>query len=160
MQGILSDRDIDALLSGQSFGHLACSDKGKPYIVPMAYVFHNNALYGQTTEGKKVDILRRNPLVCFQVEDVSGNGWRSAQCWGTFEELDFAALQQPQAVDIVRMLTKHIASIQQRMGVTVPFGPDGQAAVDQQGRRATVFRIAIQEKTGRWYAADTESASR
>lgn len=156
MHGTLSDRDIDALFAAQSFGHLGCSDEGKPYIVPMAYVFHNNALYGQTTEGKKIAILRSNPFVCFQVEEVTPTGWRSAQCWGTFEELDFAALQQPQAVDIVHMLTKHIASIQQRMGVTVPFGPDGHAAVDEHGRRATVFRIAIQEKTGRWYAAQTQ----
>lgn len=153
MQGALSDRDIDALFAAQSFGHLACSDDGKPYIVPMAYVFHNNALYGQTTEGKKIAILRSNPSVCFQVEEITADGWRSAQCWGTFEELDFGALQEPQSLDVVRMLTKHIASMQKRMGVTVPFGPDGHAAVDERGRRATVFRIAIQEKTGRWYAA-------
>jgi hypothetical protein len=49
----LSDTEIDALLTSEMFCHLACSEGGKPYVVPMAYVFHKNTIYGQTTEGKK-----------------------------------------------------------------------------------------------------------
>ncbi|NOS67438.1 MAG: hypothetical protein HOO67_03695 [Candidatus Peribacteraceae bacterium] len=84
MQDKLSDKEMNMLLSSEVFGHLGCCDDGKPYIVPMAYVYNENTLYGQTTEGKKVEKLRKNPLVCFQVESLKEGQWRSVICWGGY----------------------------------------------------------------------------
>ncbi len=108
----LSGGEIDTLLSREVFGHLGCVDGKRPYVVPMAFVFHDNVIYGQTSEGKKVEMLRRNPLVCFQVEKKGTYGWESAMCFGTFEELDFGELEKPESVEIVRLLTKRIGGIQ------------------------------------------------
>ena len=48
--------------------HLALVDDGKPYLVSMNYGFRDNCLYLHSAlEGKKIDIIRRNPEVCFQV---------------------------------------------------------------------------------------------
>ncbi len=69
---------MNSLLMSEVFAHLGCCEGSRPYIVPLAYVFHENALYGQTTEGKKVEILRKNPLVCFQVQKQEERQWRSA----------------------------------------------------------------------------------
>ncbi len=48
--------------------HLAMVDDGKPYMVSMNYGFRENAIYLHAAlEGRKIDILRKNPDVCFQV---------------------------------------------------------------------------------------------
>jgi nitroimidazol reductase NimA-like FMN-containing flavoprotein (pyridoxamine 5'-phosphate oxidase superfamily) len=152
MSRALTDAEIDDVLSSERFGRLGCAEDGKPYVFPMAYAFHANALYGQTTEGKKVAVLRRNPLACFQVDRLKGGRWRSVQCWGTFEELDFAGLREPEAMEITRLLTKHLGGIQQDVGILVPFAFGSSAkSLSKDGKASTLFRIAITEKTGRAY---------
>lgn len=146
---------MNALLESEVFGHMASADERKPYIVPMAYVFHDNALYGQTTEGKKVAMLRKNPQVCFQVESVKDHRWKSVVCWGIFEELDFKELQKAEAIEIVELLTRRIGSIQEKIGISVPFSFAGGALpLKVNEKQSTLFRIAIQEKTGRFYTAE------
>jgi hypothetical protein len=155
MQGTLSEAEMNILLSSEVFGHLGCTDGLKPYVVPMAYVFHDNVLYGQTTEGKKVDILRKNPLVCFQVEGLNERQWKSVLCWGTFEEMDFDELQSPEAMTIVELLTKRIGAIQDNVGIAVPFSFSGGAKpLTVNEKNSTLFRILLKEKTGRWYEAE------
>ena len=48
--------------------HLALVDDGKPYMVSMNYGFKDNTIFLHSAlEGRKIDILRQNPEVCFQV---------------------------------------------------------------------------------------------
>lgn len=149
MMGTLTEPEIDALLAQQQFGHLGCCSDGKPYVFPMAYAFHHDVLYGQTTEGSKVEILRRNPHVCFQVQDVQEDGWRSVQCWGTFEELDFESLEHGEASRIVRMLSEHLGSMQSQVGVHISFGEGNKPSpMDVNGKLSTLFRIIVREKSG------------
>ncbi len=154
MQRTLSLDETDALLTSEVFGHLACIDGQKPYIVPLAYIFYGHAIYGQTTEGKKIEILRRNPNVCFQVQKQEGS-WKSALCWGTFEELDFDKLEQTEASMIVELLTMRLGAIQSDVGISVPFGFTGKAApLSVHHKKSTLFRILITEKTGREFVPD------
>ncbi len=154
MQAILSETDIEALLTSEQFGHMACSDEGKPYIVPMAFVYHDDVLYGQTAEGKKINMLRKNPSVCFQVQSFADGAWRSVICHGTFEEMDFEALHNPNGIVLVKLLTERIAGIQGNVGVAIPFMfGEGAAPMTTNGKTSTLFRIVIAEKTGRLYAA-------
>jgi nitroimidazol reductase NimA-like FMN-containing flavoprotein (pyridoxamine 5'-phosphate oxidase superfamily) len=155
MQGVLSDVEMNELLSSEIFGHLGCTDEMKPYVVPMAYVFHDNVFYGQTTEGKKIEMLRKNPLVCFQVESLKDGQWKSVVCWGKFEEMDFEELQKPEAITIVQLLTKRIGGIQDTVGIAVPFTfADGAAPLTVNEKKSSLFRILVSEKTGRWYRSE------
>ncbi len=45
-------------------------------------------VYGHTMEGMKINMMRKNPRVCFEV-DVMQNmaNWKSVIAWGEFEEL-------------------------------------------------------------------------
>src|SRR4029079_330134 len=120
--------------------------------------FHANVIYGQTTEGKKIEILRKNPLVCFQVQKQEGKTWRSVICWGTFEELDFAKLDKAEAVDVAKLLTEHLGSIQDTVGVAVPFSfAESAMPLTVNNRRSTLFRILVTEKTGKFYVAEKEN---
>ena len=45
-----------------------CHDN-KPYIIPMNFGFKNNCLYlHSATEGRKIDILKENNNICFEVD--------------------------------------------------------------------------------------------
>jgi nitroimidazol reductase NimA-like FMN-containing flavoprotein (pyridoxamine 5'-phosphate oxidase superfamily) len=52
------------------------------------YIYDNGAIYGHATWSQKVQLLRENPQVCFQVEDAERlTPWKSVIAWGHFEEL-------------------------------------------------------------------------
>ncbi|GAB3924065.1 pyridoxamine 5'-phosphate oxidase family protein [Mucilaginibacter myungsuensis] len=88
MLGQLNDTQIELLLTAQVTGHLACQQDGIPYIVPINYVYRKGAIYAHSGPGKKIDIMRRNPAVCFEVDDITSVfRWRSVIVQGIFEEL-------------------------------------------------------------------------
>ena len=59
---------MDDVLAKALFIEVAMSDgEGRPYIVPMGFGYEDGVIYLHgASEGLKNDILRDNPLVCFQ----------------------------------------------------------------------------------------------
>jgi len=48
---------------------LAMCEQNMPYIVPLCFGFKNNTLYFHSApKGKKIEILNKNPNVCFEFE--------------------------------------------------------------------------------------------
>src|SRR3989338_104966 len=88
----LPQHRCEEILAANHYGHLGCCDDGEPYVLPVTYVYRDGFLYGFSEEGHKVEILRKNPKLCLQVERVeSGLEWESVLCWGLFEEVTDAA---------------------------------------------------------------------
>ena len=88
MLGQLNDAQIRNILSSQAVGRLACTDGKKPYIVPVTYTYDGKYIYGQTNEGTKLKMLRKNPNVCFEVDMMMDmRNWQSVIVYGKFEEL-------------------------------------------------------------------------
>jgi nitroimidazol reductase NimA-like FMN-containing flavoprotein (pyridoxamine 5'-phosphate oxidase superfamily) len=88
MMGVLDEQKINNVLSSQVVGRLACTDGNIPYIVPVTYFFNGDYIYGQTQEGKKLEILRKNKKVCFEVDLMMDmRNWQSVIVFGDFEEL-------------------------------------------------------------------------
>ena len=84
----LGERESRALLRGEATGRLGCSDHGKPYIVPVHYLFDNDYVYVQSPPGHKIDVLRDNPNACLQVDEVRDDAhWRSVLAFGLYEEV-------------------------------------------------------------------------
>lgn len=70
--------DMKELLREVGYAHLGCSLDDQPYVVPVHYAYKEPFVYVYTTEGKKAEIIRENPKVCLQVENVVDNrSWRS-----------------------------------------------------------------------------------
>jgi len=89
--GVLDEQKINNVLSSQVVGRLACTDGNIPYIVPVTYFFNGDYIYGQTQEGKKLEILRKNKKVCFEVDLMMDmRNWQSVIVFGDFEELSEA----------------------------------------------------------------------
>jgi len=63
---------------------LAMCDKNQPYIVPLCFGFKDNTLYFHSApKGKKIDILKKNPNVCFEFEILTQVVKSAKACkWG------------------------------------------------------------------------------
>lgn len=82
----IKDRSIlEEILSGAILCRVAMMNGDLPYILPFNYGYSNGALYIHSApEGKKVDLLRKNPEVCFEVEDKMEITKGDKACdWGT-----------------------------------------------------------------------------
>jgi uncharacterized protein len=66
----IKDREeIDSILKQAQVCRLAMVEGNAPYIVPMNFGYQDNCLYFHCArEGKKLDILRQNQEVCFEVD--------------------------------------------------------------------------------------------
>ena len=67
----ITDRaEIDEILNANAVCTIALADGGTPYAVTMNYGYADGCLYLHCArEGRKIDILRRNPAVAFSVYD-------------------------------------------------------------------------------------------
>ncbi|MBL7857045.1 MAG: pyridoxamine 5'-phosphate oxidase family protein [Cyclobacteriaceae bacterium] len=146
MLGSLNKYQIDNLLRSEVVGRIGCSADGMTYVVPVTYVYDGTAICAHTKEGLKIDLMRKNPTVCFEVDRIKDlANWQSVIAQGTFEELKGKeadeALQS--LVNRLHPMTGSETSIP-RHGLERPHSPIDPAII------LVVFRIKINEATGRY----------
>ena len=84
----MRESEAREVLGTLNYAHLAVAKDNIPYVVPIHYAFDGRELFIYTTEGKKVEIIRVNPEICLQAEDVEDNeNWKSVLVSGTAEQL-------------------------------------------------------------------------
>jgi len=76
---------LEEILRENQVGRLGTAVDGRPYVVPMNFVYTNGSIILHThRDGKKVKDIQRNPRVCFEVDsgeiiagdDPCGYSWR------------------------------------------------------------------------------------
>jgi nitroimidazol reductase NimA-like FMN-containing flavoprotein (pyridoxamine 5'-phosphate oxidase superfamily) len=144
----LSLTEIDDLLSKQIVGRIGCYYQNEVYIIPMSYAYDGEYFYCHSYEGKKMEMMRKNPKVCFQVDEMKDMGnWKSVIAWGDFEEL----LDENERNNALKILLKRqlpfISSITTHLGDAWPFSSATTAELDKIP--GIVFRISINKKTGK-----------
>ena len=99
----MRDAEVHELLKRVGYGHLACSRDDQPYVVPINYVFDGNEIFIYTTAGLKTDVIKSNPKICLQVEELlpEEGAWRSAVVMGEAYEIVERA-EREKAVELVR----------------------------------------------------------
>ena len=66
---IRDQAEILAIMNEALVCRLGFSDEGTPYVVPMNFGLGENCLYLHCArEGRKLDILRKNDRVCFEMD--------------------------------------------------------------------------------------------
>ncbi len=148
MLGELSPREIEELLQSEVIARLGCHLDGRTYVVPITYAYADGGLLWHSTQGLKLEMLRKNPKVCVQVDHVDNlASWRSVIAWGEFEELKGAAAEHAMAqlrsrfvaltLSETRVMPSKLRSSEAReRGAAAPLAP--------------VYRIRLTEKTGRF----------
>lgn len=140
---VLTTTEIQEFLRAHTNGHLGCIEANTPFVYPMVYAYKDGMLYGQTSIGNKVNILRQNPRCCFQVQETMPASWRSVMVWGEFQELDISNLQQAEQTMIAQLLSLSVSELQEQFGVHLEFNWDSKAAQSN-----TLWRIKIQKYSG------------
>ena len=146
MYGELNEMQIEHLLLSQSIGHLGCTDGKKPYVLPITYLYDTGYIYSQTWAGKKLDIMRINPLVCLEVyRHTDMFNYESAIVWGQFEELS-----DEEAIEARTLLYENV--FQLMTPAAVHLHEHGTTAIvdDEDRYKAVIYRIKLEEKTGRF----------
>jgi nitroimidazol reductase NimA-like FMN-containing flavoprotein (pyridoxamine 5'-phosphate oxidase superfamily) len=60
---------IEAIIKKSLVCRLALSDNNSPYIVPLCFGYKDKVLYFHGSQkGKKIDIIKKNPKVCFEFD--------------------------------------------------------------------------------------------
>ena len=114
------DDQIHACLERERVIRIAFSHDGELYLVPVFYTWHEGALCGLTTPGRKTRLGAANPNVAFQVDSTADTGpwaWSSVTGQGTWEEVP-----NPGRLRTLRPETPRQALRQPRMGGPTPPG--------------------------------------
>ena len=146
----LTREECDAILTAEDTCCLAMCRDGEPYVVPVSYMlWENHLLIHCAVSGKKLDILRKNPQVCFTVfrhpdhvkphpegtctyrfESVVGNG--TARIIDDLEER-------------TRCLTRFLSHFEKKLGL-----PEGEKPVTSKvAEHCACILVEIAALTGR-----------
>ncbi|OEK00993.1 hypothetical protein BFP97_05475 [Roseivirga sp. 4D4] len=148
MQGILNDSQIDSLLRSELVGRLACSADGRPYVVPVVYAYDGDYIYSHTREGKKIQMLRENPQVCFEIDQVDDlANWRSVLLNGEFQELDDNGKASENAI---RLLTNRMMPFKVGESSLPRFGMEKLPHMIGSSTNLVTYRIKITDRSGRF----------
>jgi nitroimidazol reductase NimA-like FMN-containing flavoprotein (pyridoxamine 5'-phosphate oxidase superfamily) len=137
MIGVMTNEEIDATLRRHRVGRIGCSANDRPYVVPITYAYDGEFVYGFSGLGRKIDVMREQPLVCFEVDEIDGDAsWRSVIAEGLYEELADGDDRR----DALRRLLP-------TGGQVVPRTLDGTT-------HYVVFRLRLTERSGRFERRD------
>jgi len=148
MMGELNEIQINNILSSQVTGRLACSDGKYPYIIPLTYTFDGNFIYGQVLEGKKLDIMRKNPNICFQVDSILDiYNWQSVIVYGQFEEQLGQDVSTARDILFSRVMPLMTSASVHKHGHAQT---TENTIIEDNRIKPVMFKIRINEKTGRF----------
>jgi uncharacterized protein len=146
MLGQLNDDQIENVLSSLVVGRIACTDGKQPYIVPVTYTYDGEYIYGQTNEGMKLNILRKNKNVCFEVDMMSDmRNWQSVIVYGKFEELKDKEAEKARSILFGKVFTLMTSSTVHAHEHEV-----GSKVDDSTRVKHVMYRIKIKKVTGRF----------
>ncbi len=137
MIGKLNDTQIEHVLQSQIIGHLACYANENLYLVPITYAYQQGYIYCQSKQGHKIDLMRKNPAVCFEVDQIENfRSWRSVIIWGEYERLE----GDDEQVQARQILFDRIS----------PFTTGETVVPEVRQDVPETFRIKIKKQTGRY----------
>lgn len=62
-------KDIEDIIKRASVCRIGLSMDGEPYVFPVNYGYQNGNLYFHSAQqGQKIDMIKKNPRVCFQMD--------------------------------------------------------------------------------------------
>jgi len=150
MFGQLADAEIEELLTTQILGRIGCHTNDITYVVPVSFAYDGKYIYGHAEEGMKINIMRKNPAVCFEVDCLANMAnWQSVICQGQFEELT-GKKERDAALEI--LLARSLPLIVSKTVKLSPHWPFPPADFDNI--TGIVYRILLKEKTGRFERED------
>lgn len=141
----LEDAGINQILERGQLGHLGCYANKEIYIVPITYAYSDGYIYSHSQEGKKIEMMRKHPDICIQVEDIQNYfQWKSVITWGRYEELS-----GDKAAAAMRLIVGKIARDLDERRIS-----DLEVDLKAMFETAIIYRMKIKRATGRFETFD------
>jgi nitroimidazol reductase NimA-like FMN-containing flavoprotein (pyridoxamine 5'-phosphate oxidase superfamily) len=136
MVGLLSQDEIEGLLRRRRIGHIGCCIDARPYVVPVDFAYDGQAVYVVSGPGRKIDAMRTDPRVCFEVDEINESDgaveWRSVIADGVYVELTDDRGRRA-ALTLLGKIC-----------------PDSPSCMSDIPAGMIIFRIDLTERTGRF----------
>jgi len=147
MLGELSKEQIEGLLKTVPVGRIGCHADGVTYIVPVNFVYDGISLYAHSASGMKIDMMRQNPEVCFQADDIQSlQNWESVVAWGKFEEIT----DMQEREDVMQKIINQVMPLMYGETAQPSHGFTDNASDVGGGVELILYRIILTKKTGRF----------
>jgi nitroimidazol reductase NimA-like FMN-containing flavoprotein (pyridoxamine 5'-phosphate oxidase superfamily) len=142
MLGSLDRDQIERVLHACVVGRIGVHADGRTYVVPVSYVYDGDSVYGHSADGLKIRMMRANPDVCFEVDEIDDMAnWRSVIAWGRYEEL-----KGDVAVAAMNLLSSRLAPLT----TSETAGPAGRGKGHAGDGVEVAYRIRLTDRTGRF----------
>ncbi|MGA7616794.1 MAG: pyridoxamine 5'-phosphate oxidase family protein [Thermoanaerobaculia bacterium] len=152
MSSPLSAAEIETILRSSLVYRIAGASRGQPYCVPVSLAYDGQSLFGQSSPGRKLEMMRESAELCVETEQIDDlMNWRSVIAWGRYEELS--------GEEALRTLRAYFDRV-------VPFIRDLESgrqgyphSVEEIATRGAVYRIRLLAKSGRFESKKGEYLS-
>ena len=148
MIGKLEKEQIEEVLNSNHIGRIGCQDGERVYIVPINYVYDGKYIIGHSVVGMKIEMMRKNPHVCFQVDQIQNfTNWKSVVTWGEYQELT----NERERYDAMKLFVERTLRLKISETAAPPELSEFRVHPRSPGHiKPVIFRIVLTEKTGRY----------
>jgi len=152
MFGELNSDQIEELMNDQFIARIGCFADGVTYVVPVSYAYDGTFVYGRAFDGMKISMMRKNPKICFEVDNTKNlANWQSVIAWGEFEEIKENKERRNALQKLSDRVLPMISSETMHITPEWPFSTKDIDKVD-----GIVYRIRLTKKTGRYEKSSDE----
>lgn len=151
----IEDRsEMEEILLAANVGRLGICWNGQPLIIPVNFAYENGAIYFHGSDpGLRTESLRKNPNVCFEVDETLGTvpapvpceydtAYRSVVAFGTAQVLSSPA----EKMLPLRLIVSKYAGQEEARSLTLSMIEDYRSS---RGRKTAVVKIQIDRMTGK-----------
>ena len=147
MIGKLSIQEIEEVLKENVLGRIGCNDGTKNYVVPISYVYDGNNIMAHSLEGMKIEMMRKNPDVCFEVDMINDFAdWKSVIAWGRFEEIT----DELERHNVMKLFVDRMLHLKISQTAATPEIVKERIHPHSKDVHPVIYRIKLTEKTGRF----------
>ncbi|MBC7958370.1 MAG: pyridoxamine 5'-phosphate oxidase family protein [Vallitaleaceae bacterium] len=139
--------EIEQILKTAKVCRISMVEDGKPYLVPLNFGYQDKAIYVHSAKsGRKIEILKKNNNVCFEVDidSVIVEGERACDYSARYKSV----IGFGKAIFIEEEAQK-MKALDILMGQYVKDGPATHVYSQKDVERIEVIKIAIDEMTGK-----------
>ncbi len=145
MSRVLSAKEMDDLLLQAKVGRLGLSYRDDPYVIPLCFVYYQDAFYFHCSpKGKKIDYLSNNSRACYQVDQVGDIISTDRPCK---YNISFRSVLAEGVISIVTDDTEKFTALQQLVKKYAGL-PIAEKLTPEDLRTVNVLKLTVNNRSG------------
>jgi len=144
----MSKGDTELLMRESKVGRIGVCNDGEPYIVPVLFVYDKikgEILFHCAKKGKKMQILKTNPKVCFETDEMSKLVLSKSPCNSNLLYRSVIAFGKATFIDDAVEKAQALNSLMKKYAE----GPEVDLITPEKAVNTQIVKIKITSKTGK-----------